>query len=58
MVIEIEDYMGNTLMAIELNKKIGLENIERLQGCAVADFDEDYIFNSNKTLIRLQQEDE
>lgn len=52
-VIEIEDYNGNTIMTISVDSK---GNIERMLNCEVADEDEDYIFNTNKELIRIQAE--
>lgn len=50
-VIEIEDYNGNTIMAISIDEN---GNISELQNCSVADTDDDYIFNTNKELIRIQ----
>lgn len=50
-VIEIEDTNGNTIMAISIDKN---GNISELQNCSVADADDDYIFNTNKELIRIQ----
>ena len=54
-VIEIEDYYGNTIMAIEIDEK---GNIIQMSNCDVADKDGDYIFNTDKELIRLQAEEE
>lgn len=50
-VIEIEDYNGNTIMAISIDKN---GNISELQNCSVADLDYDYLFNTKKELIRIQ----
>lgn len=52
-VIEIEDYNGNTIMAIEIDEK---GNIKNFQDCSVADIDGDYIFNTDKELIRIQSD--
>ncbi len=54
-VIEIEDYYGNTIMAIEVDEK---GNIKQFKNCNIADEDLDYIFDTDKTLIRLQADDE
>ena len=50
-VIEIEDYNGNTIMAFEIDEK---GNIKQMADCSIADEDFDYIFNTNKNLIRIQ----
>ena len=42
-VIEIEDYNGNTIMALEIDEK---GNIKQMQDCSIADMDGDYIFNN------------
>lgn len=42
-------------MTIEIDK---LGNITRMENCSVADTDNDYIFNTDKTLIRLQADNE
>ena len=49
--IEIEDYNGNTIMAIELDN---IGNIINYENCDIADIDKDYIFDTDKELIRLQ----
>ena len=50
-VIEIEDYNGNTIMALEIDDK---GNIKQMADCSIADMDGDYIFNTDKELIRIQ----
>ncbi|MGN1327515.1 MAG: hypothetical protein ACI4VQ_05540 [Clostridia bacterium] len=50
-VIEIEDYNGNIIMALEIDEK---GNIKQMADCSIADKDFDYIFNTNKNLIRIQ----
>ena len=50
-VIEIEDYNGNTILALEIDET---GNIKQMQDCSIADMDGDYIFNTDKELIRIQ----
>ena len=50
-VIEIEDYYGNTILVIETDKN---GNIIKYNNCDIADITEDYIFDTEKDLIRLQ----
>ena len=50
-VIAIEDYDGNTLLALEIDDK---GNIKQIESGSIADMDGDYIFNTNKELIRIQ----
>lgn len=50
-VIEIEDYNGDTIMVLEIDDK---GNIKQMQDCSIGDIDGDYIFNTNKELIRIQ----
>ena len=50
-VIEIEDYNGNTLMAIEIDEN---GKIIKFIDCEIADMTDDYLFNTDKDLIRLQ----
>lgn len=50
-VVEIEDYNGNTIMAFIIDEK---GNIIQYQNCDVADIDSDYIFDTDKDLIRIQ----
>lgn len=52
--IDIEDSNGNTIMAISIDKE---GNITKLFNCNVADIEEDYMFNTDKDLIRLQAEE-
>ncbi len=52
--IEIEDTEGNTIMAFSINEE---GKIEKYLNCNIADLDNDYIFNTEKTLIRIQKED-
>lgn len=53
-VVEIEDYNGNTIMSFVVNSK---GNIVDCSNMSVADIDNDYIYNTDKELIRLQQEE-
>lgn len=52
-VIEIEDYNGNTIMGIEIDN---LGNIVKLLNCDIADSDDDYLFFTDKELLRIQKE--
>ena len=52
-IIEIEDYNGNTIMAISIDKN---GNIDNMLNCSIADIDDDYLFNTDKELIRIQAE--
>jgi hypothetical protein len=54
-VIGIEDYNGNTIMAIEIDEK---GNIVKMENCSIADIDGDTIFDTNKELMRLQADEE
>ena len=57
MRIEIEDYNGNTIGSIRINK-IDIKDIKEIEGFSVADIDRDYIGNTNDSLVRLQAEKE
>ena len=50
-IISIEDDMGNTLMALEIDEQGKIIN---MNNCEVADVDEDNIFNTEKELYRIQ----
>lgn len=52
-VIEIEDNEGNTILALMVDDK---GNIKEIEGGNIADEDVDYIFNTEKNLIRIQQD--
>lgn len=52
-IIEIEDYNGNTIMAISIDKN---GNIDNMLNCSITDIDGDYLFNTDKELIRIQAE--
>lgn len=54
-IIEIEDYNGNTIMAISIDKN---GNIDNMLNCSIADSDDDYLFNTDKELIRIQSDNE
>lgn len=54
-IIEIEDYYGNTIMAISIDKN---GNIDNMLNCSIADVDGDYLFNTDKELIRIQSDNE
>ena len=53
-VMEIEDYYGNTLMSFIIDEK---GNITNENNCSVADITDDYIYNSDRELIRVQSDD-
>ena len=53
-VIEIEDYYGNTLMSFIVDEN---GNITNENNCSVADITDDYIYNSDRELIRVQSDD-
>ena len=50
-VVEIEDYNGNTIMAFEVTEYGKIVNYDN---CDIADIDSDYIFNTDKDLMRIQ----
>ena len=54
-IIEIEDYNGNTIMAMSIDKN---GNIDNMLNCNIADIDDDYLFNTDKELIRIQSDNE
>lgn len=54
-IIGIEDYNGNTIMAISIDKN---GNIDNMLNCSIADIDGDYLFNTDKELIRIQSDNE
>lgn len=54
-IIEIEDYNGNTIMAISIDKN---GNIDNMLNCSIADIDGDYLFNTDKELMRIQSDNE
>lgn len=51
-VIEIEDNKGNTILAFQTNEK---GELIKFLNCDVADLDEDYLFETDKELIRIQE---
>ena len=53
-IIEIEDYNGNTIMAISIDKN---GNVDNMLNCSIADIDGDYLFNTDKELMRIQAEE-
>jgi hypothetical protein len=55
LTFEIEDYNGNTIMAFQVDlSDIDNPNIAKEQFCSHADTDNDYIFNSSDSLLRIQ----
>jgi len=54
MIIEIEDYNGNTLCAFEIEGKLKM----RYLNCDIADEDGDYLFGTNQKLVRIQMTEE
>jgi len=57
-IIEVEDTKGNTLMSFRINITKKENIIDMLKNCNIADCDDDYIFNTNEPLIRVQQEND
>lgn len=53
-VIEIEDYNGNTILAFNIDEE---GNIVQFKNASVADVDGDYIFETDKELIRIQMDE-
>lgn len=54
-VIEIEDYNGNTVMAFMIDDN---GKIIQYKNCDIADETDDYIFDTDKKLLRIQVEEE
>lgn len=54
-VISVEDANGNTILSFRIDNK---GNIIEYNNGDVADVDNDYIFNTDKELIRIQQIEE
>lgn len=54
--IEIEDYDGNTIGAILIDKDIKIADILSIEGFDIADKDVDDIFNTDGYKIRIQQD--
>lgn len=57
MIIEIEDYNGNTMGAFRITPNAfadgGIE-ISKLKNFEIADADGDYVFDTDDILIRMQ----
>lgn len=51
-ILSIENREGETILAIEIENG----KIKRIADGSVADLTEDYIFNTNKELIRIQKD--
>lgn len=54
--IEIEDYDGNTIGAILIDKDIDIADILSIKGFDIADMDIDDIFDTDDYKIRIQQD--
>lgn len=54
-VISVEDANGNTILSFRIDNK---GNIIEYNNGDVADIDNDYIFDTDKELIRIQQIEE
>ena len=54
-VIDIEDYYGNTIFTLNIDEN---GNIIKMDNCSIADVCDDYIYDTDKTLIRIQKESE
>lgn len=57
-VFEIEAYDGNTLMAFEIEVKGDEVEIIKTLDCSHADTDNDYIFETEADLYRIQADKE
>ena len=53
-VITIENCEGDSIMSFEIDKN---GKIIRFENCDIADEDIDYIFGTDKVIIRIQQEE-
>lgn len=53
-ILEIEDSKGNTILSMKIEHNIKPKDIT-IKGGNIADEDNDYIFNSEHRLIRIQQ---
>jgi len=51
IVISIEDYHGNTLMAFEINDQL---DIGKTHQCEMADVDYDHHFGTANSMVRIQ----
>ena len=57
MIIEIEDYFGNTIGAVQITKNNNEVNIGACDGdISIADIDVDDIFNTGEEKVRIQLE--
>ena len=58
MILEIEDYQGNTIGAVSLSvNKNGEIEIDNITGFSVADVEDfDYIFGTTDMVTRIQHE--
>ena len=61
MIIEIEDYMGNTIGATQVHEPENMNDI-RIEKCngaiSIADIDNDDIFDTNELKLRIQMTNE
>lgn len=56
--VEIEDRNGNTIMAFIVGEdSFGKLNVLDLKDCNIADIDNDYIFDTENELFRIQAND-
>ncbi len=54
---EIENDNGGTMMAFEVSiNETGELNVTQTQNCNLADVDDDYIFNTDNQLFRIQSD--
>ena len=61
MIIEIEDYMGNTIGATQVHEPENMNDItiEKCNGAiSIADVDNDDIFDTNELKLRIQMTNE
>ena len=61
MIIEIEDYMGNTIGATQVHEPENMNDItiEKCNGAiSIADIDNDDIFDTNELKLRIQMTNE
>ena len=54
MDVVLPDFIDNVHKTLSQSLKDEKGNIKQMQDCSIADMDGDYIFNTDKELIRIQ----
>ena len=54
IVIEIEDFNGNTIGSIKLHGLLFNHKYEEKGELSIADFDRDYLYDTESELVRIQ----